>query len=369
MPTLFYEGEPDFEHGEIPAVGILVVNLGTPEAPTTKALRPYLRQFLSDPRVIEVSRPLWWLILNLFVLPFRPKKSAKLYEKIWTEEGSPLLVYSQRVTDKLAAALEKQVGSPLHVELGMNYGQPSIPRALQKLREKGCRKLLVLPLYSHYSSSAGGAAFEAVVDELKRWRWVPDLRTIMKWSDERGHIHALAKSVRDLWEKEGEPDKLLFSFHGTPQRYLLAGDPYHCLCQKTARLVAEELELPEDRYLVTFQSRFGREPWLQPYTDKTLEALPSSGVKRVDVQCPGFAVDCLETLEEIDQQNREIFLEAGGERFRYIPALNDRDDQVEFLAELALRNLSGWVESPAEWDAERARVEAEGSRGRALARR
>lgn len=365
MPKNLFVGEPDFRHGEIPAVGVLVVQLGTPAAPTARAVRAYLRQFLWDPRVIEVARPLWWLILNLFVLPLRPRRSAALYQKIWTPEGSPLLVISRRLAAALESELRQRVGTPLHVELGMNYGEPAIPAALAALRAKGCRRILLLPLFAHYSSSASGAAFDQVAKELARWRWVSELRTVMKFADEPAHVEALAASVRELWRREGEAEKLVFSFHGMPRRYLENGDPYHCLCQKTARLVAAALDLPAQRWVVTFQSRFGREKWLEPATDTTLGELARAGVKTLDVQCPGFTVDCLETLEEIAIQNRERFLEAGGERFRYVPALNDRPDQVAFLAELALRNLSGWVAGVEEWDGARAEREAEASRRRA----
>lgn len=345
MPKNLFVGEPEARFGEVPAVGVLVVQLGTPTAPTSRAVRAYLRQFLFDPRVIEMSRPLWWLILNLFVLPFRPRRSAALYQKIWTAEGSPLLVISRRVAMALESELGKRVGTPLHVELGMNYGEPSIPTALQALRAKGCRKILLLPLFAHYSSSASGAAFDQVARELSRWRWVPELRTVMQFAEEPEHVQALAASVRELWRREGEAEKLVFSFHGLPKRYVENGDPYQHQCLETARRVAETLGLPLERWVATFQSRFGREKWLEPATDVTLGELARAGLKTVDVQCPGFTVDCLETLEEIAIQSRALFLEAGGERFRYVPALNDRPDQVEFLAGLVTRNLSGWVEN------------------------
>ncbi len=354
--------EKDFQHGEVPAVGVLLVQLGTPAAPTAKAVRPYLRQFLSDPRVIELSRPFWWLILNLFVLTFRPRASAKLYANIWTDEGSPLLVISQRIAEAIGRRLEERMGTPTRVKLGMTYGEPSIPKALQELHAQGCRRVLVFPLFSHYSSSSTGAGFDAVMKELMTWRRVPEVRTIHQFHDDPGYIRALAASVRKFWSREGEPELLVTSYHGIPRRYFLNGDPYHCQCHKTTRLLAEELGLPEDRYLVTFQSLFGREEWLQPYTDVTLEALGQKGLASVDVICPGFSVDCLETIDEIDRENRHVFLEAGGKQFRYIPCLNDQDDHIDVLVDLVERNLGGWVEAKDRWDAENAAVEAERSR-------
>lgn len=358
VPKNLYSVEPPFSHGEIPAVGVLIVNLGTPEAPTAKAVRPYLRQFLSDPRVIELSRPVWWLILNLFILTRRPKASAKLYAKIWTAEGSPLLTISKRLAEKIGVELRQRVGTSLHVALGMTYGEPSIPKALAELKAKGCRRLLVFPLYSHYSSTSVGASFDAVMKELMTWRWVPEVRTIHQYHDEPAYIRAVAASIRELWEKEGQSEKLLMSFHGIPKRYFLNGDPYHCQCHKTGRLVAEELGLPEDRYLVVFQSLFGREEWLKPYTDVTLGKLAEEGVKSVDVVCPGFTVDCLETIDEIGRENRHVFMEAGGEQYRFIPCLNDRPDQVALLSDLLQRNLAGWVVSRDAWDADAAQAAA-----------
>lgn len=369
MPKNIYRGEPGFQHGEIPGVGVLLVNLGTPEAPTAAAVRPYLRQFLGDPRVIELPRLQWWLILNLIILTFRPKASAKLYESIWTDEGSPLLVISEKIAAKMQDALRAKVGTPLHLELAMTYGEPSVPRGLAALRDKGCRRILVLPLFAHYSSTSTGAAFDAVMKELMTWRRVPEIRTIHEYHGEPALIDALARSIRESWEKDGEPEKLVLSYHGIPLRYFKGGDPYHCFCYKTTRLIAEQLDLPEERYITTFQSTFGKEEWLKPATDETLEELAKSGTKSVDVICPGFAIDCLETLEEIDEENRHIFLEAGGEQFRYIPCLNDSDDHVAFLTDLVHRNLGGWVVEPGEFDEAAARAEGEASRQRAEALR
>ena len=359
--------EPDYPHGEVPAVGVLLVQLGTPQAPTPQAVRPYLKQFLSDPRVIELPRLLWWLILNCFVLTTRPRASAELYANIWTDEGSPLLVICRRIADAVSRRLRDEIGTPTRVALGMTYGEPSIARALRELRAASCRRVLIFPLYSRYSSSGTGAAFDAVMRELTTWRCVPEIRTLQGYCDEPAYIHALAASVRELWSKEGEPELLLTSYHGIPKRYFENGDPYHCHCHKTSRLLAEELSLAEDRYQVSFQSRLGREEWLTPYTDVRLEELARSGVREVDVICPGFSVDCLETLDEIGREAREAFLAAGGERFRFIPCLNDRPEQIDLYVDLIRRNLGGWVESKDDWDAERARSAAAESRALAEA--
>jgi ferrochelatase len=341
-----YRGEAGFRHDGPSAIGILVSNLGTPEAPTATALRPYLEQFLSDPRVIELPRLTWWLILHLFVLTRRPAASAALYRSIWWPEGSPLLVLSRRLADGLAARLAGRARLPIRVALGMRYGEPSIASALRELAAAGCRRILVLPLYPQYSAATTGSTFDAVFAELGGWRWVPELRTVSGWHDQPAYVAALAATIREVWDRDGEPERLMLSFHGTPRRYFEAGDPYFCLCQKTGRLVAERLGLPPERLVVSFQSRFGREEWLRPYTDETVAALARGGVRRLDVVSPAFAVDCLETLEELDKLNRRFFLEAGGERFRYIPCLNDRPDHLDFLAGLALRHLGGWLEEP-----------------------
>ncbi len=362
MPKNLFSVEPGFAHGETPAVGVLLVNLGTPEAPTAKALRPYLRQFLWDPRVIELSRPMWWLILHLFVLTARPRTSAKLYANVWTKEGSPLLITSRRIAAEIERRLKAACGSPVHVALGMTYGKPSVPTALAELKSKGCRRLLVLPMFSHYSSSSTGAVFDAVTRELMRWRWVPELRTIHQFHDEPALIRALAASVREHWQEHGPAEKLVTSYHGIPKRYFEGGDPYHCQCQKTTRLLAEELELPPERYLVTFQSLFGREVWLQPYTDVTLGAMARSGIRSVDVMCPGFSVDCLETIDEIGRENRHVFVKAGGEDYRFIPCLNDRPDHVDALAGVIERNLAGWVVPKEQWQPKRAAAESESSK-------
>lgn len=329
-------------------MGVLLANLGTPDAPTARALRPYLRQFLSDPRVIELPAWKWLPILHLFVLTRRPATSAELYRKVWTPEGSPLLVISERQRRAVAAALAERVATPLHVALGMRYGRPSIADALAELRDRGCRRLLSFPLYPQYSATTTASTFDALVDELRTWRWIPELRTIHGYHAEPGYVDALAASIEDFWAAHGgaRPAKLLFSFHGIPVRYARAGDPYDRFCRETSRSVAARLGLADEEWATVFQSRFGREEWLQPYTDETVRALARGGAPSVDVISPAFAADCLETLEELDGLNRHFWEEAGGppDGYRFIPCLNDRPDHVRLLADLVLRNLQGWVE-------------------------
>lgn len=335
---------PDrFDHGSPPRAGILLSNLGTPDAATPAALRVYLKEFLSDPRVIELPRWKWLPILHLFILTTRPKMSAALYRKVWTAEGSPLLVTSQRQRAGIEQRLRSRFGDSVVVALGMRYGNPSIAAAMRELAAAGCTRIVVLPLYPQYAAATAGSTFDAVFAALQKTRWVPGLRTIETYHDEPGYIAALAASVRERWQAEGPPEKLLMSFHGMPQRYFDDGDPYFCYCQKTARLLAEALALPDDRWLLSFQSLFGKEEWLKPYTDRTVERLAREGVRALDVVCPGFSADCLETIEEIDQLNREIFLHHGGEKFRFITCLNERDDHLDFLAARVARELDSWV--------------------------
>jgi ferrochelatase len=319
--------------------GILLANLGTPDAPTTGALRRFLREFLSDPRVIELPRWKWWPILNLFVLRTRPDRSAKGYKRIWTEEGSPLLAIGRRQ----AEGLRSRLGGTIPVALGMRYGNPSMQSAVDELQKAGCRRVLLFPLYPQYSATTTASTFDAATDVLRKLRWVPELRTIHGYSDEPLYIRALANSVREHWQKEGQPDRLLISFHGIPRRYFMQGDPYPIECGRTASLLAKELELEEDRWLLAFQSRFGREEGVTPYTDETLAAWAREGLGSVDVICPGFAADCLETIDEIGFENRELFSKSGGGRYRYIPALNDRPDHLTALLDVAKRQLQGWV--------------------------
>ena len=314
--------------------GILVTNLGTPDAPTPAALRKYLAEFLSDPRVIETPRLLWWPILHGFILRLRPRRSARAYREVWTEAGSPLLVISEKQCRAIRSALGEDDGAPFRVELGMRYGNPSIRSALEKLRSYNLNKLLILPLYPQYSAATTASTFDAVAAVLKTWRRIPQLRMITSYHDDPGYIDALVESIRDQWAQSGKPDKLLFSFHGLPRDYVLAGDPYSDECHATARLVARQLDLEDGFWEVSFQSRFGPRVWLQPYTDKLLRKWGKSGIGHVQVICPGFAADCLETLEEIKIQNRDFFLSAGGKKFDYIPALNDQPRHIAALCDL-----------------------------------
>lgn len=333
-----------FTHSDQPKIGILVTNLGTPDAPTPKALRRYLQEFLWDPRIVDLPRPLWWMILQVILL-LRPKRSAAAYSKVWTENGSPLLHISQQQAKAISDTLSAEISYPVVVELGMRYGNPSIASALNRLREANAQRILILPLYPQYSSSTTASTFDAVATAVKRWRWVPELRMINGYHDQAEYINALATSIEEAWQKKGKPQKLLFSFHGTPKRFLTTGDPYFCFCQATARRVAEKLQLNNDEWLLTFQSIFGREEWLKPYTIETLRELPNSGIKHVDIICPGFSADCLETLEEIEEENRHAFMDAGGEHYHYIPALNDRADHIAALNALIKQHLQGWIEA------------------------
>jgi len=360
-----YSGEQAYRHESTESLGVLLVNLGSPDAPTTSAVRRYLAEFLWDPRVVEIPRPLWWPILHGVVLRLRPRRSAHAYQRVWTDEGSPLLVISRAQTHAIDAALAARYGNRVQVALAMRYGNPSIQAGLAQLREAHARRILIVPLYPQYSAATTATVFDAVAGELKTWRWLPELRFIAHYHDDEGYLTALVNSIRESWAQHGQAERLLFSFHGMPKRTLLAGDPYHCHCQKTARLVAERLGLPAERWQVAFQSRFGRAEWLQPYTDKTLRQWAHDGVKQVDVVCPGFAADCLETLEEIAMQNKETFLAAGGSGLRYIPALNERADHIEALAGLIDRNLQDWVK-PSD-DPARLEERAQASHQRALA--
>lgn len=320
----------NYQHDIAPGTGILITNLGTPAAPTTTAVRRYLREFLSDPRVVEIPKPLWWLILNGLILPLRAPKSAKLYQKIWTDNGSPLRLYTQSITEKL-----QQNFKDCHIEYAMRYGEPSIESGLERLRVKQINKLIILPLYPQYSATTTATTFDKVSQILQRWRWIPELHFIHSYHDQPQYIDALAQSVSRYFQTQAKPDHYLFSFHGIPKRSLTLGDPYHCYCQKTGRLLAERLGLQDDQWQVTFQSRFGKAEWLQPYTDVTIKDLANK-TDALAVICPGFAVDCLETLEEINIQNRAFYLENGGKTFHYIPALNDSDLQLNTLSQILI---------------------------------
>jgi ferrochelatase len=337
-----YRGSRQFEHGQPDRSGVLLVNLGTPDAPTPQAVRRYLAEFLGDPRVVEMPRLLWLPILHGVILNVRPRRSARAYRQIWTDEGSPLLAISRRIASALQSTLEADVPGGMRVELAMRYGRPSIAAGLDALGTAGVRRLLVLPLYPQYSATTSGSIFDAIVEVLKTWRWVPELRTVMSYHDEPSYIAAIAGRVRAHWREQGRGDHLLISFHGLPEQYLHAGDPYHCHCHKTARLIAGALALAPGEWTVTFQSRFGPKSWLKPYTEATLTGLAAAGTKTVDVVCPGFPADCLETLEEISLRGRDHFIRMGGKALRYIPALNDGADHVAMLAALVRRHLQGW---------------------------
>lgn len=365
MPT--FESTPQYEHGLPESLGVLFVNLGTPDAPTPAAVRRYLRQFLSDPRVVEAPRLLWWIILHGYILRVRPSRSARLYQKIWTERGSPLLLHSQDIANSVARQLKARLSGSVIVELGMSYGNPSIGAALDRLYQHGARRVVCLPLYPQYSGTTTASVFDAVTGAISRRRWIPEFRFISHYHDARGYIAAQAQNIREYWDQHGRGDKLLFSFHGAPKNTLLSGDPYHCQCLKTGRLIAASLELENDEWSITFQSRVGRAEWLRPYTDETVTELGRSGVHRLDVVCPGFAVDCLETLEEIAMQNAEFFTAAGGGTLNYIPALNARDDHVAFLARLIEKHIGGWPEASTDWSASDTAREQDKSRQRALA--
>jgi ferrochelatase len=343
---------PQFAHDRATRLGVLLLNLGTPDAPTAAAVRRYLAEFLADPRVVEIPRVLWLPLLHGVILRVRPARSAARYAAIWTKDGSPLLVHSQRQKTLLLGYLGqrlKTLGLPsdyARVELGMRYGTPSIAQAIDALHDDGCDRILVLPAYPQYAASTTASALDAVFAATGRLRRVPALRTVDAYHDDPGYIEALGRSINDYWVKNGRPDKLVLSFHGVPRRSLDLGDPYHCHCQKTARLLATEMGLKPEQYLVTFQSRFGRGEWLQPYTQPTLVALAKEGTRRVDVACPGFVSDCLETLEEIGLEARAAFLKAGGGEFHVVPCLNEHPAWMAALADLAVRNLGGWLDPP-----------------------
>lgn len=325
--------------------GVLLVNLGTPDAPTPAALRRYLAEFLWDPRVVDLPRPLWWLILHGIILRTRPARSARAYREVWSEEGAPLLVISRQQQQLLQHYLEDSAPGRYQVALGMRYGNPSIASALEALQHAGVRRLIVLPLYPQNSCSTTASTWDALAAALKKSRFVPHIDFIADYHDNPAYIRALADSVREHRDGRPQAQKLLISFHGTPLRFRSEGDPYYAQCQRTAELLAAELGLDASQWLLSFQSRFGREAWLQPYTDETLKRLAAEGVKSVEVICPGFSADCLETLEEIAVENHDIFIGAGGEALFYIPALNSRDDHIAMLGDLVLGRAG--LEAPA----------------------
>ncbi|MBA4178841.1 MAG: ferrochelatase [Leptothrix sp. (in: Bacteria)] len=336
-----FSAEPAYRHGQRARTAVLLVNLGTPDAPEAPALRRYLAEFLSDPRVVEIPRIAWWPILHGIILNTRPAKSAAKYTSVWMPEGSPLAVWTRRQAEALAPALQA-AGHDVLVRHAMRYGNPSVASVLDGLRAEGATRVLVLPLYPQYAAATTASVGDAVMKWALKARRVPELRFIGEYHDHPGYIDALADRLQRHWAEHGRGDKLVLSFHGLRERSLTLGDPYHCQCHVTARLLAETLGLSKAQMVVTFQSRFGKAKWLEPYTEPTLVAMARRGVRRVDVMCPGFVADCLETLEEISQEARAAFLEAGGEHFGYVPCVNDSPLFVRALADLAMQHLQGW---------------------------
>ncbi|WP_269531114.1 ferrochelatase [Chitinimonas sp. BJYL2] len=338
-----YLPEPAFRHDQARRVGILLINLGTPDAPTAKAVRPYLKQFLSDPRVVEIPRLVWWLILNGIILNTRPAKSAAKYASIWTRDGSPLAIHT-RAQAKLLQGFMGDAGQPVVVEWAMRYGNPSVASKIMALKEAGCDRVLVVPLYPQYAASSTGSAMDAVADAIKSLRNPPEIRFLKHFHDASDYIEVLAQRVEQHWVREGRGDHLLMSFHGVPRFSLDKGDPYHCECYKTARLLAERLGLPASSYTVAFQSRFGKAEWLKPYTSEQLHKLGKAKTAKLDVICPGFVADCLETLEEIAMEGKADFLQAGGGEYRYIPALNSEADWIAALSRIVTPHLHPWLQ-------------------------
>ena len=337
-----FREEPPYTHGTVAKTAVVLVNLGTPDAPTAAAVRPYLKQFLSDPRVVEIPKLIWWFILNCFILPLRSSKSAAKYALIWTKEGSPLKVH----TKKQAVLLRGHLGERGHdvlVTYAMRYGSPSLPDVLQKLKAEACDRILILPAYPQYSGATTASIFDAVFAHYAGERNVPELRFVKHYHDHDGYVQALKESVLAYWQSNGRPRTLVMSFHGVPKRTLLLGDPYFCECQKTARLLANQLGLSPDQYVVSFQSRFGKAEWLQPYTVPTLVGLAKEGLERVDVICPGFTSDCLETLEEIAIEAKQAFKAAGGKEFHFIPCLNESSPWISGMAAIVEQHLQGWT--------------------------
>ena len=337
-----FRKEPPYRHGTVANSAVVLVNLGTPDAPTRKAVRRYLKEFLSDPRVVEIPRLVWWFILNMIILPFRSGQSAKKYQAIWTREGSPLKVHTQKQAALLHEMLEARGHGDVDVVMAMRYGSPSLPEVLDQLKANNIERIAILPAYPQYSGTTTASIYDAVFAHYAGVRNLPELRMVRNYHDNEAYITALEESIQSYWEAHGRGEKLVMSFHGVPKRTLLLGDPYHCECHKTARLLAERLRLKPDQYLVTFQSRFGKAEWLQPYTAPTLQQLAREGVTKVDVVCPGFTSDCLETLEEISMEARQDFEAAGGKEFNYIPCLNESSTWIAALAEITEQHIIGW---------------------------
>ena len=336
-----FRAEPAYQHGRKAGTAIVLCNLGTPDAPTPAAVRRYLAEFLGDPRVVEIPAAIWKPILHGVILRTRPAVSAKKYESVWMPEGSPLLVWTQRQAQLLQEWLQAR-NHAVTVRAAMRYGQPGLDATLDALKAEGVQRILVLPAYPQYS----GTTTASVLDKVFQWsaqaRSVPEWRFVNRYHDHPLYIQALANSVRRHWEANGQGERLVLSFHGVPERTHVLGDPYHCECRKTARLLQEALGLPSERVLMTFQSRFGKAKWLEPYTEPSVIALAQQGVRHIDVMCPGFTADCLETLEEINMEVRHAFTGAGGERFGYIPCLNADADWIEALGAISVQHLAGW---------------------------
>jgi len=337
-----YIGESEYEHGSQDRTGILLTNLGTPDAPDAKSVKIYLAQFLSDPRVIEIPKFLWRIILYGIILQIRPKRSAQTYQSVWTKDGSPLLNIAKKQIKLLKENLKDLYPNTVFI-LGMRYGNPSIEDALIELKNQKVRRIVVFPLYPQYCAATTASTFDAVTNVLQKWRWIPELRFINQYFEEESYIKALAKSIENFWEKNGQPQKIVFSYHGIPKKYHTKGDPYHCFCLKTTRLVKEYMNLDDNKVITTFQSRFGRDEWLQPYTSETLKKLPDEGIKNIHIISPGFSADCLETLEELEVENREYFESAGGEKYSYIPCLNDDPTHIEMMEKIIQKHTQGWL--------------------------
>jgi ferrochelatase len=347
-----------FTHDSSPATGILLTNLGTPSEATVPAVRRYLAEFLSDTRVVEIPALIWKPILYTTVLTRRPKIAAHAYQAIWMEQGSPLLVHSKAQRDAVQKLLSTQFKAPIKVALAMRYGEPSIESALNELRNANVQRILVLPLYPQYSATTTASTFDEISRVLRSWRWIPELRMVNQYHDFAPYITALKNSISNYWAKHKKPEKLVLSFHGLPKRNLEKGDPYFCQCHKTARLLIKALELKESEWIMTFQSRFGKLEWLTPATDTVIKELAQSGVKNIHVISPGFSSDCLETLEEVDMQYRELFLQSGGELYHYIPALNSNSDHITALSKLIQLHTQGWPEFSTQWDQEQVSKDA-----------
>ena len=334
-----YINNTEFNYEPESKVAVLLVNLGTPDEPTTKAVRVYLKEFLSDPRIVELPRALWWCILNGIILPFRSKRSAENYASIWSDQGSPLFVNTQKLTEKLQ---QKESSTGVNVDFAMRYGNASVESKMEALIQQGFNKVLVIPLYPQYSATTTASTFDAIASCFTKRRWFPELRFVNQYYTQPKYVESLVRKIQSHWQNVGRAEKLILSFHGIPKRFWKKGDPYVDQCLHTGEMIREALGLSKDEILTTFQSRFGKDEWIKPYTDVTLKDLAKSGVKSVQLICPGFAVDCLETLEEIKEENREYFIESGGKDFQYISCLNDDDDQVQLLSDLIHSQTQGW---------------------------